>query len=205
MLYKKIQLENKTIGIWKVTETQEELQSLVASDTLFLNELEGVHSEKRKREKLATHCLLKELCGDSFCLEYLPSGKPQLVESDDYVSISHSADYVAVALSKLPVGVDIQQKDGRVLSLKRRFVSADEYVDPRNEVTHLLLHWSAKEALFKWLGLSEISLTEQLHVKPFALAETGFFEMCETKTENQHVVQAYYEVETDFVLVVAGN
>lgn len=205
MLYRKFQIENKIVGIWKISESLEDLLLLATPDKAFLSELEKIISEKRKKEKLATRCLLLELLPDGFQLEYLLSGKPQLVEGKYHLSISHTGDFVAVALSELPIGIDIQQWDRRVEKVKSRFVSESEYIEPELEFPHLMIHWSAKEAMFKWLGKEEVNWTEHLFVKPFSPKEKGDFEVFETKTDAQMTAKAYYEVTDDFVLVLVGN
>lgn len=205
MFYRKFQIENKIIGIWKVSESLEELFVLANPDKVFLTELEKVGSEKRKKEKLATRCLLMELLPNDFSLKYTSSGKPQLSSKKYDISISHTGNFVAVALSEASIGIDIQKWDKRVYDLKSRFVSESEYIEPESEFQHLMLHWCAKEAMFKWLGKDEISWTEHLLVKAFSPTKKGFFEIFEIKTDAQKTAKAYYEVTDDFVFVVVGN
>lgn len=167
-----------------------------------LDEILLLKSEKRQVEKLATHLLLTELLGHEFQIYYSSSGKPNLVGGSFHISISHTAGYVAVVLSNTPVGVDIQLIEPRIEGLKRRFVSSDEYIDPVNPIVHLSLHWSAKEAMFKWLDTADVDFKNHLHVKPFPLSEQGFFNVFETKTSFEQDMKGYYEVDTDFVLVL---
>ncbi len=203
MLYRTFQVENKTIAIWKVTENLEELKTMVAPNALFLSNIEQIRSDKRKMEKLAVYCLFQEMSLDYSSLTYSLSGRPLL--KDTFISISHTDNFVAVALSEQPLGLDIQKIDRRIKNLKNRFVSDDEWIDSENEIIHLMLHWSAKEAMYKWIDQQDVFLTKHLHVKPFHVENSGFFDVWETKTQVELHSKAYYEVEKEFVLVVVGN
>jgi 4'-phosphopantetheinyl transferase len=204
MLYKRFEVEKKTVGIWKVSESIEDLLSLLNLETTLVAKIQNLRSDKRKIEKLATCCLMREFGLDYSQLTYLPSGKPQLIGNKFHVSISHTAGFVSIALSESGVGIDIQSIDARVVKLKSRFVADDEFIDPDLEITHLMLHWSAKEAMFKWIDKEEVMFTKHLHVKPFSPVDKGYFEVYETKTEWEMATTAYYEVEDHFVLVLVG-
>ena len=91
------------------------------------------------------------LCGEEKEIAYYSSGRPYLKDGSRYISISHTRGYVAVALhSSCEVGMDIEQYGTRVRKVASRFIRSDE--EPAmmegDEVYALLLHWSAKEALF---------------------------------------------------------
>ncbi|MBP1616481.1 MAG: Phosphopantetheinyl transferase [Bacteroidetes bacterium] len=204
MLYKRFEVEKKTVGIWKISESIEELLGLVNPDAALLAEIQNLHSEKRKVEKLVTCCLMREFGLDYSQLMYLPSGKPKLIGNKFHVSISHTAGFVSIALSESGVGIDIQSIDARVVNLKSRFVADDELIDPNLEITHLMLHWSAKEAMFKWIDREAVIFTKHLHVQPFSPVGKGCFQVYETKTKWKMSATAYYEVEDHFVLVLVG-
>ncbi len=204
MLYKRFEVENKAVGIWKISESFEELLGLVNPDATFVAEIQNLRSEKRKIEKLATCTLMREFGLDYSQLTYLPSGKPKLIGSRFHISISHTAGYVSIALSETAIGIDIQSIDTRVENLRSRFVANDEFIDPDLEITHLMLHWSAKEAMFKWIDKEEVMFTKHLHVKPFSPLDKGSFQVIETRTDLKMAGTAYYEVEDHFVFVLVG-
>jgi 4'-phosphopantetheinyl transferase EntD len=203
MLYRRFEEGTKTVGIWKISESIDELLHLAKPDASFLAQIQSLRSEKRKIEKLATSCLMCELGLDYLQLTYSPSGKPML-SGEFCISISHTAGFVAVALSPSSVGLDIQSIEGKIVNLRNRFIAIDEFIDPDLEITHLMLHWSAKEAMFKWIDRDEVVFTKHLHVRPFSPVGKGYFHVYETKTEMQKAANAYYEVEDHFVLVLVG-
>lgn len=79
----------------------------------------------------------------------LPNGK--WVADNCYLSLSHTDDYVAAAVSDLPVGVDIERTNRKLAKgLYDRIACGKEkalYAAPDN--TQLLQLWTAKEAVFK--------------------------------------------------------
>ncbi len=111
-------------------------------------------------QMLLASCLEKYL-GESVSLEEIEiqktkKGQPYLPAfSDLYLSISHSSDYVAVAVARERIGIDIQQvrpvKDSlykRTLSIKERDF-LQQCQDPHREFALL---WALKEAIVKKQG-----------------------------------------------------
>ena len=109
---------------------------------------------------------------------YLPSGKPYLADGSAHISISHTNGYVAVALHPTEeVGIDIERYGVRVCRVVSRFVRPDEEktMNQGDEVYVLLLHWSAKETLFKVMGVEGVDFIRHLHIFPFVMEEEGVF------------------------------
>jgi 4'-phosphopantetheinyl transferase len=85
-------------------------------------------------------------------------GKPYIEGNPLYISISHSGDFVAVAIHAAPVGIDIEELKAVHPKLKDRictdsdleFLNEGKNEIERNEKT--LLIWTAKEAYFKKIG-----------------------------------------------------
>lgn len=110
--------------------------------------------------------------GDSLLL----FGKALSKDGSRYISISHTRGYVAVALhSSCEVGMDIEQYGTRVRKVASRFIRSDE--EPAmmegDEVYALLLHWSAKEALFKLMGVEEVDFIRHLRIFLSACRKRG--------------------------------
>lgn len=92
---------------------------------------------------------------NDFPLVYNEDGKPYLSNNNTFISLSHSGNFVAVAISDFEVGIDIQQiKDVNVLINKIAYNEADEnyYKIRKNEHTSLEI-WTIKEAYSKAKGL----------------------------------------------------
>ena len=176
------------LGIWKSDETTEQLLASL---------------EHKDWYRLSVRVLLKALCGEEKEIAYYSSGRPYLKDGSRYISISHTRGYVAVALhSSCEVGVDIEQYGTRVRKVASRFIRSDE--EPAmmegDDVYALLLHWSAKEALFKLMGVEEVDFIRHLRIFPFSLSEEGEFEAREYRTGRQERYRVRYVTHPDFVL-----
>lgn len=190
-------------GIWKMEETFEELLCYFADPAKQLDQMQHLTAPFRRLEWLSVRALLKELCGEEKLVEYLPTGMPYLSDHSYHISISHTRGYVAVILnSQKKVGIDIEQYGERILKLRSKFMSEQEIsaVSAEKEVHHLLLHWSAKETIYKLLGEEGVDFKEHLLISPFIPAEKGTFDACELRTDKQQKFQLHYQIHPDFVI-----
>lgn len=119
---------------------------------------------KRKKEFLGVRYLRNQLNINSPIL-YHPSGKPYFSSIEQALSISHSKDYIALACAAYPIGIDIEQKDRDATKIINKFASEDEKVlCPNNpQVWHLQL-WCAKEAIFKLVGIEQLSFKNEISI-----------------------------------------
>lgn len=206
-LYRTYRKGELVVGVWKVEETIGQLRSMFKDFSLYESDLQKFKAEKRQLEWLAVRVLLKELLGEEKVIDYLPSGKPFLKDRSACVSFSHTCGYVAVAVHPTKeVGIDIEQYGNRVSRLASRFVREDEMQSVRagNEIYALLLHWSAKETMFKLMNQSDVDFLDHLHILPFILTESGEMEAVEYRTDLHQTFQISYYTHPDYVLTFAG-
>ena len=206
-LYRTYRKGELVVGVWKVEETIGQLRSMFKDFSLYESDFQKFKAEKRQLEWLAVRVLLKELLGEEKVIDYLPSGKPFLKDRSACVSFSHTCGYVAVAVHPTKeVGIDIEQYGNRVSRLASRFVREDEMQSVRagNEIYALLLHWSAKETMFKLMNQSDVDFLDHLHILPFILTESGEMEAVEYRTDLHQTFQISYYTHPDYVLTFAG-
>ncbi len=199
LIYKK---ENGNViwGVWKIEEDIQTLLSLL-TDTSFTHILT---SDKRLREQTSVRVLLKNLLdNEEKTIGYSANGKPYLTDSSYAISISHTVGYAAVILAKHGrTGIDIERISEKVKRVRSRFVSDNDYIDERNETIHLLLHWSAKETMYKALGYAGMDLKHHLFVEKFIPQGSGIFGGYEKYTEIQAHFEIHYYVKEDYVLTL---
>lgn len=205
-LYRVYRKDELVVGIWKVNETVDQLKVMLPDSLAYEPDLLKLKSEKRILEKLAVRVLLKELCGEEKRIAYLSSGKPYLVDKSAFVSFSHTSGYVAVAIHpKKEVGIDIEQYGTRVQRLFQRFVREDEIpsIKAGDEVYALLLHWSAKETMFKLMEQADVDFLEHLRIWNFQPEGSGSMDAVEYRTEKRQSFHINYETHPDYVLTYA--
>lgn len=126
-------------------------------------EIESCSNTKVKQQKYYVWKLLETALMRSFGLKLAninikkqDSGKWECDEC--YFSLSHSDDFVAVAVSRKPVGVDIEklnpQRFTEALLEKIATVSEQDELNCSGDLlkTYLNILWTKKEAIFKLLG-----------------------------------------------------
>ena len=204
-LYKRWKDNNAEWAVWKVTETDEELLRRLSENLSYAEELARLKSSARRTEYLAVRVLLKTLLGRECEIAHYPSGKPYLPDAGLHVTISHTCGYVSVGIHPdREVGMDIEQRTHRVERVKNYFLHADEMQEfealPRDDMLDwLLLHWSAKETMFKILDREGVSLRQHFRILPFVLHAEGTMNGLETFTGKEHAFAIKYFITPHFV------
>ena len=121
----------------------------------------------RRKQSILVFKLL-EFCLTKFYLINNPifsenEGVWLLNDYDVKFSLSHSKNYIAVAISDKDVGVDVEKLDGKILKLKNKF---DYVSDAENLIKALTLEWTKRESLFK-AGFGNNYITECIYDKFF--------------------------------------
>ena len=95
-----------------------------------------------------------------------------------------------------------EYRSDRILKIRSRFMNPEEEagIDLEHEVEHLLIHWCAKETLFKIIGQEGVDFQKHLHVNPFPYLSSGTFKGRETRTEACREYELAYQVTPDYVL-----
>lgn len=203
LIRKEIIEEGCLLGIWEITETREQLMSMLSLENQEKASihLSNIRSKKRQLEWLSIRVVLQILTNDNKTVKHTPQGQPFLSDNSYQISISHSKDYAVVLLHKYKkVGVDIENYSNRVLKIEKRFISNDEYIDSKNRIVHLILHWCAKETLYKLMDSTRIIFKEHLHVHPFKIQEKGVMSARESLTSSNTMFNIHYEVNNNFVI-----
>ena len=212
MLYYDQQIDGARIAVWHVTEELDELLSLLPDADSVIGEAEKrFRSEGRILEWTTVRVLLFTILGRQVQISYDEQGAPYLPDYEGLnISISHTRGYVAIALSEhrmvgidveqvehlaKPVGVD-SQKETRVERVRERFVRHDEFAET---IVGLLLHWSAKETVYKVLHRESVDLIDDLRISPFdENVYEGEFELEDLRARDVYKIR--YKVFDDFVL-----
>lgn len=100
------------------------------------------------------------------------------------------------------VGIDIEQYGERVHKVAHKYMRTDEPLSSYQgtDTWALLLHWSAKEVMFKCMNTPEVDFREHLRIFPFTVTEKGVFSAEEYRTPEQRKFEIRYLLHPDFVL-----
>ena len=201
-LEKKTTLDGTLIGIWKIEETEEEFLQLFNKQEAVLQQIREVSNPVKRCEKLAVRALFKLLAGEEKTIVYMPSGKPALLDRSFNISVSHTKGYAAVALHKHRiVGIDIEAISDRAHRINHRFMNIKEReaLDKGNEPVVSLLHWSAKETVYKLLSREGVDFEKDILIRPFELKDNKLNAL-ESHTPERKEFTIYFEITPDYVL-----
>lgn len=191
------------ILIWDVTESCDTLLSQLAA--VNRDEYEQFSNEKRRKEYLAARVALKTLLGYEASIQYTNERKPYISNGEN-VSITHSATKVAVMINKQhPVGIDIELFSPKIGQLFTRFMSEAEQSDFHHgvDIRQLQIVWSAKEAMYKIIGMSAVDFANQLRILPFTPSTAGSIECIHLPENKKYTLN--YRLEGDYTLVYCTN
>lgn len=167
-------LENETeMVIWKITETETELQNGLSLSSEALKRLSKRKSSVHRKGYLAIRQLLKSLGIHPETHQYDNIGAPYLTDGR-YISISHTGDVAAVVISSVSVGIDLEHYKDKIKRVAPRFLHASEGQIPKDfdEISYLTQLWTAKEALYKLYKKPGLIFREQLRIQPFQKEDT---------------------------------
>ena len=176
------------LGLWHIEESVDELLNRYPS---LSSEVSSYRSDARKLEKLAVYSLLFMMTGDTTLrISHNEAGKPSV--NGWNISISHTKGYAAVILSKdKNVAIDIEHISPRVCKIADRFVRTDE---DASTLESLLLHWSAKETIYKYFSESD------LHFFDMRIHDIKENELWVDNLKDDAEVMVTYRFSPDYVL-----
>ncbi|MFI3289105.1 MAG: 4'-phosphopantetheinyl transferase superfamily protein [Rikenellaceae bacterium] len=136
-------------------------RNLTESD---INYIESLKSAKRQAEVASWRNLLREATSTSADILYHPSGAPYIVDSSDFISVSHSSTHLAVMVSSAPCAIDLESTTRNFERIASRYVTPFESKLTASTAPLLPLLWSAKEVLYKISPLAGLDLLEDINV-----------------------------------------
>lgn len=167
------------LGVWKITESEEELRRLSSVPADELEEISYIKSESLKKQKFAVRALLDIMFGEKVYLSHHDNGKPYIENSATNISITHTDKYVAVILNDTEeVGIDCESLDRDFSAVEKKALSEEEIEsldeDKRNE--QLAIYWCAKEAIYKKMSQYNVDFAEQIEIDDFRMRGEGELE-----------------------------
>lgn len=150
-----------SFALWRIDEDTARLAPLCTGQENAW--AETLAPERRRREWLAWHAALHEEAPAEETF-YRPSGAPAL-RSGRHIAVSHAGGYAALMLCDVPCGLDIERADRDFTKTEERFLAPDErkLLESAGGLSAGIV-WCAKEALYKWSGLSGLDWLRDIRV-----------------------------------------
>lgn len=184
----------------------EEIKAGVELGWLDMRLFSATKTNLTKREieqKGSLFLLAKMLKTEGFNLNYDAFNKPFLMDRREHISISHSHDWLVIAISKnANIGVDVELIREKVLNIKDKFLTELESNFAKDHTVLLTLIWSAKEAIYKAYGKKNVEF-KNIAVDPFILKEEGGTMSGNLKIDKRYwAYKMIYKIRKDYVLVL---
>ncbi len=200
-LHKVLLLSNTTkLYLWKITEDFDTLFNQVRLKPSSLERLKSMKSESHQKGFLAVRMLLQHNYYTDFDLFYDEFGKPFLKWKDGslnledkqikdeaipnyqfqttnylHISISHSNEFSAIAISEQKVGLDIEKLKGKILKIASRFMDTShlEGLSEEEKIKKATVVWGIKESIFKIKNEAGISFLYNIFENPFSFEDNN--------------------------------
>lgn len=116
---------------------------------------------RRDCEREAVGALVARAFGSGAVLDHTPEGAPYIASRPGVnVSVSHSRGECVLAVSAVKVGVDLEEPREQLARVAGKFLTPEEKGRGELSVDELARYWSAKEAVFKCAGISDLVISE---------------------------------------------
>jgi 4'-phosphopantetheinyl transferase len=190
-------------GLWKITESEEELSAEMQRVENIPATLQ--HSSKRLEwlsGRVLTQCLLASKGAAYAGMVKNEHGKPSLKHSPYYISLTHSFPFVGAIIDiEKEVGIDLEQPKDKLLRVGPRVLSESELKDAGSDKLKHCIYWCSKEALIKIHGRKDLILAQNLYIEPFILASRGQILGRIIVNDDERSIPLYYQVFDAFVMV----
>ena len=138
-------------------------------------------SDRREAERATALSLVRDYFGQETRISHRDDGAPYIEGRSEYVSVSHCRGECVVAVSDLPVGIDIESRRPRLLKIASRFLTSREHrvvksrgeMDDDASIDLLLRYWTAKEAVFKCASVPDLVISE-IEIFPDESIDTAY-------------------------------
>jgi phosphopantetheinyl transferase len=172
-----------------------------------ISSVENIASKQKQQHRLATSLLLYEMTGMKLNIQHNEHGKPFISGSERKISVSNSRNFVAVMLSNESTGVDIQIIQPKIIRIAHKFMSDKEMsqLDKNEFIEHLLIYWSAKEAIYKAYGREKVSFRQNISIEPFSFNRKGNIKGYVLSADENKEYKMKYEFIKGCVLVYIYN
>ncbi|WP_109831310.1 4'-phosphopantetheinyl transferase family protein [Reichenbachiella versicolor] len=189
-----------TLGVWKVTESIEDLGLMVHS-----RERQGAENyhPRKKKEHFASRVLIAKVVR-SLGLDYHgivkdDHGKPFLGGYDLNLSITHTDDFVGCLIHKTaPCGMDIENLRPQLFKIKNKYLNLTEQKEYGSDLEMLTKAWSAKETIYKIYGRKNLNFSENIQVT--AMSDSQIEASVKTEEVHQEYTLQVERLEKSFLV-----
>ena len=151
----------------KIASEETLCKGATPDDIVFVEQFRNIG---RRCEVLAWRAIVRRELGAGVVISYDEFGAPVTKNPEQYISVSHSKDSVAVLLSDTPCAIDIEQSNRNFRGVAKHYLSSQEQAiaEAHNLFAEM---WCAKEALYKFYRKGGIDFARDIVISEYRAAE----------------------------------
>ena len=185
--------DNTVVGIWKITETIDDLSKLVTLSSKSKELLKTRKSSIHKLQFLSVRAILIELGYADDNLSYQDSAP--ILDDSKKISISHSNLFSCVIISNLKVGIDVQEINHRISTIAKKFIGYETSYLNIDEIKKLSIIWNIKESIYKTANIIGLDYKIHLLVIPFNLEDNFTYAWIIYKNLKERYASYFFTIE----------
>jgi 4'-phosphopantetheinyl transferase len=177
--------------LWKAEEESDWFKEQLILVPDLWKEYESLMNQTIRHRWLASRYAVQQVSQQS-PLELIKdqSGRPYLGVEGKPVSLSHCEGFVAAIHADVSVGIDVERISSRVQKIKNYFMRDEELDLLGIDNEPLILAWSAKESIYKWLGEKHLGYKSQLCIRSINFMSQAM--EIEINTKDHNLVQPVF-------------
>jgi len=196
-LIKEYHFHTYNIGIIPLPSLSDEILNLLTiEEKKWVN---SFHLPKRKQEILGEIALKNHFFSSKDKIVHTNDGTPFISKSKKQISISHSHEYVIMAIADFPIGIDLEKISTKVVRINTKFINEEEFerFDSSDAKTATQI-WTIKEAIYKAARQKGIDFRSDINIKVL-----GELSLAEVRIKNQwFTIEIHTFVIDDYVISV---
>jgi len=185
--------DNTVVGIWKITETIDDLFKLVTLSPKSKELLKKRKNSIHKLQFLSVRAILIELGYADDNLSYQDSAP--ILDDSKKISISHSNLFSCVIISNLKVGIDVQEINHRISTIAKKFIGYETSYLNIDEIKKLSIIWNIKESIYKTANIIGLDYKIHLLVIPFNLEDNFTYAWIIYKNLKERYASYFFTIE----------
>ena len=196
--------DNTIVGIWKITETLDNLSKSVSLSSTSKELLKNRKSRVHKLQFLGVRAILLELGYSVDSLSY-QDNRP-ILNDNKKISISHSNLFSCVIISDLKVGIDVQKTDHKINTIAKKFIGYETSYLTHDDFKRKSIIWNIKESIYKIANIIGLDYKTHLLVVPFNLSDNFTYSWLIYKNLKERYASYFFTIENySFAYLIHTN
>ena len=196
--------DNTIVGIWKITETLDNLCKSVSLSSTSRKLLKNRKSSIHKLQFLSVRAILIEIGYADDNLSY-QDNVPTLDDSKK-ISISHSNLFSCVIISDLKVGIDVQEINHKINTIAKKFIGYETSYLDLDDFKRMTIIWNIKESIYKIANIIGLDYKTHLLVVPFNLSDNFTYSWLIYKNLKERYASYFFTIENySFAYLIHTN